>query len=547
MQTANLVNQLTQDEFWTLCHDLEKRNDHDTLHELIRVRCAEDVETFAKIFFPHYCEFPFNQFHRDSFKGYKLGERNYRRAKAAPRGYAKSTTAALFKPIHDLCYRLESFIVIISNTESQAVQKLKDIQAELIDNDLLIDVYGRFLKSKKVGSTDFIAFCGSHALRFVALGSGTEMRGIRFGNVRPSKIILDDVEHSEKVESEELRDKMQRWYQDVVSKIGDGKTNIEVIGTILHRKSLLKYLLKNARYESKEYKAITSWSSRKDLWKQWADIYNNIDDELRDIHAEEFFGLNQIEMMKDVSVLWPEKESYYSLQIEILESGLRSFMKEKQNDPLSDEEKVFDINDVWWYQETKDGLLIEKTNKIVPWCDLVPFGAIDPATGQTKVSGNKKVDYSALINAYSDSKKRVFIHEDWLRRCSPSIFIRQILEFMQKYNHNKFGVETNLYRELLLDNIRDERNRFESEIGRRMETRFYDIYLTENKEKRIYTLEPKVKNGHLLFNRKLSNLLMDQFWDFPKGEHDDGPDAVEMVFSLVNNRYKVSAVEGLNR
>lgn len=541
------ICRLTQTEFLQLCEDLKKNNEDDLLLDCLKVRCAEDIETFSQVFFPHYCEYPFNRFHRDTFSDYKFGERNTRRAKAAPRGYAKSTTACFFKPIHDLCYKLESFIVIISNTEPQAIQKLKDIQQELIDNDFLHAVYGRFLKSKKVGSTDFIAYSGTHPVRFVALGAGTEMRGIRFGSVRPSKIILDDVEHSEKVESEMLRDKMLHWFQDVVSKIGDNKTNIDFIGTVLHRKSLLKSLLSNPRYFGREYKAIESWHVNKDLWALWQGIYNNIDNENRVEEAKAFFEANKDKMLEGTSVLWPEKEPYYDLQIEILESGLRSFMKEKQNDPLSDEEKTFNINDVWWYEERKEGLFILKTQKLIAWSELTPIGTIDPATGQSKASVNKKTDYTSIINGFHDLKGRVFVHEDWLQRASPSMFIRKIFEFMTKYQHSRFGVETNLYRELLLENIKDERERYERETGHRIETKFYDIYLTENKEKRIYTLEPKVKNGWILLNKKLSNTLLDQFWDFPKGEHDDGPDAVEMLWGLVNNKYKVSAVQGLNR
>ena len=49
------------------------------------------------------------------------------------------------------------------------------------------------------------------------------------------------------------------------------------------------------------------------------------------------------------------------------------------------------------------------------------------------------------------------------------MFIRQILEFNKKYQHYKFGIETNLYRDLLVDNIRDEKVRYEKEIGQAAE------------------------------------------------------------------------------
>lgn len=510
---------------------------------LVYYRCATDVYAFTAIFFSHYCRYEFNRFHTDAFRNYKYGERNIRRADAAPRGFAKSTIKALVKPIHDVCYKLEKFIVIISNTEQQTVQKLRDIQSEFIGNDLLIRVFGRFIQGRKVGSTDFIAHNGDHKCRLLALGSGTEMRGIRFGDVRPTKIILDDVEHSEEVENEALREKMEHWYDDVISKIGDGETNIEIVGTVLHQRSLLMKLLSNPRYNSSKYSAIISWASRKDLWDKWKEIYTNLDDEFRITNALNFFRENEDAMLEGTEVLWPDKEPYYKLQEEIIENGIRSFMKEKQNDPQSDTDKIFKPEDIWWYEETEHGLLIERTNTLIPWQALTAYGAIDPATGQTKASNNKKSDFAAIVTGYVDQKKRLFVHEDYLKRVAPSVFINMIFQLHERYEYYKFGVETNLFRNLLMSNIQTERERIEKEKKTPIKIKFYDIDLVDNKEKRIYTLEPKIYHGHILFNKKMiSQEFLQQLYDFPKGIHDDGPDALEMLWGLVNNKYAVGGV-----
>lgn len=538
-----MIESLTQSEFWKLLDDLENSEEEQAFYDSIYHRCKNDLETFAICFFPHYCKYPFNAFHYDTFGAYKFGERGVRRSSAAPRGFAKSTIKVLIKPIHDVVYKLEKFIVILSNTESQSVQKLKDIQAEFLTNESLIACYGRFIHSRKVGSTDFIANSGSYSCRLLAMGSGTEMRGIRYRDARPSKIILDDVEHSTEVENELLRDKMEAWYFDVVSKIGDEATNIEIVGTILHERSLLRNLLNNARYQSREYKAIISWADRRDLWDKWSSIYTNLDNDSRLEDAKKFYNENKKEMMQNVDVLWPEKEPYYALQEEIIETGIRSFMKEKQNSPMSDEEKVFSPDDIWWYRETEQGLLIERTNVLIPWNALTAIGTIDPATGQRKVSKSKNVDYTCIVSGYMDMKKRLFVDSDFTKRVPPSVFIKKIFELHEQYNFYKFGVETNLFRNLIIDNIRAERKRIEKELKKRIDVKFYDIYLTDNKEKRIYSLEPKVFHGHILFNRdKISKEFMNQLYDFPKAVHDDCPDALEMAFGLVQNKYQVGAL-----
>lgn len=525
-------------EFFATLQELVIAEDIENFISAIYYRCAEDIEIFAICFFPHYCKYPFNVFHFDTFRNYDFGERGVRRADAAPRGFAKSTIKVLIKPIHDLCYKLEKFIVILSYNEAQSAQKLKDISSELITNEMLHTFYGRLIQGRKVNATDFVASHPDFSCRLLALGSGTEMRGIRYRDSRPSKIILDDIEHSTEVENELLRDKVEAWYMDVVSKIGDEETNIEIVGTILHERSLLKKLIKNPRYSSREYKAIISWSERRDLWDKWTEIYVNLDDDNRMENAKQFYLDNQEEMDKGVEVLWPEKEPYYRLQEEIIETGIRSFMKEKQNSPMSDEEKVFSPESIWWYKEVEHGFLIEKTNVLIPWQALTAVGAIDPSTGQRKPTANKKPDFTCIPCGYYDQKKRLFVDYDFTKRVPPSEFIAKIFELNEQYKFYKFAVETNLFRNLLLDNIRKERDR-----RKVTNVKWYDVELHENKEKRIYSLEPKIFHGHILFNRdKISTEFMNQLYDFPKAVHDDCPDSLEMLFGLVQNKYKVGAL-----
>lgn len=531
--------------------------------KLLYYRCATDIKLFAKYYFAHYCSAPFNIFHEDSFRDYKFQERGVRRAGAAPRGSAKSTIKAFIKPIHDVCYELEKFIVIISNTEPQAKQKLKDIRAEFLANDRLIRDYGNMLPSGRAGETDFVAHHGNHACRFLALGSKTEIRGIRFGDARPSKIILDDFEHSQEVENEAIREKYQALVDDVISKIGtrqrDIATNLEVVGTVLHRKAVLVNLLNNPRYHSRQYKAIISWADRKDLWNRWKAIYTDLDNEKRLEDARSFYEGHKNLMLAGTKVLWPEVEDYYTLQEEIIENGMRSFMKEKQNEPQSDEEKVFDP-DTFRYHYMGDGPhpvskevvsgLYTHTGKFIPLEDLEPVGVIDPATGQTTPKLNKKSDFACILWGYAQviidrgrKRRRLFVAGDHTKRISPTMQIKKIYDLHEILAFNKFGVETNLYRNLMISNMRDEQKRREREQKKKIRLSLFEIEQVENKHKRIYSLEPRVSNGWISFDKNgLSQEFHDQMLDFPKAAHDDAPDSLEMLWSLVHNRYQAAAV-----
>lgn len=518
--------------------ELEKEGDKKAYDETLYAICAHNLEIFSEVYFPHYCRLEPSQFHIDYFDETKFGERKTRNATAAPRGYAKTTHRALIRPIHDLCYGYEKFVVILSATDPLAVSKIKDIRDELLTNDRLRDAYAISFDSAKPGATGFVAYAGAHKIRYEGHGRGVEVRGLRWNQYRPSKIILDDIEDSEEVQNEALRKKDEQWFQDVIGKLGDEGTSIEFIGTILHKQSLLSKTLKNPAYQSRTYRAIEKWSVREDLWAKWREIYTNLDNPNRVVESDAYFRENQAEMLRETKVLWPARETYLDLQKEIVEFGMRSFQKEKQNNPILDEQAVF--TQFHWYVERPDGLLIEKTNILVPWEELkgTARGALDPATGETKPKAGALGDYASLATGYKDSKDRLFVHHVMMERKPPTYYIEQIFELHLKYQYHSFAVETNLYRNLLMQNIIAERKRLELKYNKIIRIPFYEVENVENKRKRIYALEPKVTHGWILFNRALSSVFLDQMEQFPHADHDDGPDSLEMLWKLVQGVYK---------
>jgi len=539
---------MSSEKFSDCLKKLLESDDEKGFRAALKARFATDIQAFASYYFPHYCQYPFNEFHHEMFSSISYMERAIRRARAAPRGYAKSTLTALIKPIHDVCYGLEKYLIMVSENTDQANQKLRDIRTEVLTNAQLHADYGIHFRVRTPGETQYTVYCGNHSCMFQSFGSGVEVRGIRYGADRPSKIIVDDGENSEEVLNEALRKKKEDWFFQVISQLGTNTTNIEVIGTILHPESLLAKLLKNPAYNSRIYKSVISWAESEKLWQEWTKIYTNIDDEDRAVKAHEFYLSNEEALLKGSKVLWPEKEPYLYLMKELIEKGRRAFMKEKQNEPIGGDEALFET--FKWYKEVSEGILIESSNTLIPWKDLKGhdgkwlnmYGVLDPATGQTKARAGKLGDFSCLLTGFKDQKNRLFVHRDWTKRAAPTQFIDEVFEHQLEFDYQKFGVETNLYRNLLLPNMIAERKKREKETQKSLQLPFYDIENVDNKEKRIYTLEPKVTHGWILFNRELSQEFKSQMTAFPHGDHDDCPDALEMLWGLVNNRYKASAL-----
>ena len=74
---------------------------------------------------------------------------------AAPRGHGKSTAITHAYTLSAMLFRHKRFGVIVSDTETQAVNFLNDIKSELRDNEDLIELFG--VKGfKKDTETDII-------------------------------------------------------------------------------------------------------------------------------------------------------------------------------------------------------------------------------------------------------------------------------------------------------------------------------------------------------------------------------------------------------
>jgi len=74
------------------------------------------------------------------------------------------------------------------------------------------------------------------------------------------------------------------------------------------------------------------------------------------------------------------------------------------------------------------------------------------------------------------------------------------------------------------------------ELDKRARERGSDLNIeqikqTTDKLARIQVLQPFVKNGTIQFSRR-HHTLLEQMKFFPKGNHDDGLDALEMVYRL---------------
>lgn len=429
-------------------------------------------------------------------------------AYAAPRGNAKSTIISFALPIWVAVYRKKHYIVIVSDTADQSNDFLMNVKAEFEDNDLLIDDFGDL--TGFVWTNSDIILRGD-TVRIQALGAGKKIRGRRFKQWRPDLIIGDDLENDENIQSPEQRQKMESWHSKALSKAGDERTDKIFIGTIMHYDSLLAKLLKNPTYKSTKYQAVINWSASP-KWDEWEKIVTNLEDSDRLVNASNYFKENKQEMLEGTKVLWEAKEPYYNLMLQRIADGPAAFSSEKQNEPLSDDERRFHPDWIAYYDDTE-----------VAGKDLKMVMFIDPSLGK------KGGDYSAIIILGGDANGQVYVLVADIQKRHPDLIISDAMSHLGSFAVPTIGVEENQFQEYFKDSFAKEL------VDKKFNVIVRGVRQNADKILRIQSLQPDVKNARVKFKRDQQKLI-EQLVNFPSADHDDGPDALEGAMTLLGKR-----------
>lgn len=196
---------------------------------------------FFHICLNQYVKYPTANMHREMFE-ITEDENKECAVITAFRGSAKSTIMTLSYPLWAILGKQQKkFVLILSQTQSQARLHLANIRRELEANEVLSKALGPFREEKgKRGAVTLII--PEHNARITAASSEESIRGIRHGAFRPDLIICDDVEDLNSVKTKEGRDKTYRWLKGDIIPAGDRDTKVIIIGNLLHKDSLLMRL-----------------------------------------------------------------------------------------------------------------------------------------------------------------------------------------------------------------------------------------------------------------------------------------------------------------
>lgn len=418
---------------------------------------------------------------------------------AAPRRHAKSTAITLAYVLACVLFRNRNYVLIVSDTITQATQFLGDIKKELLDNEKIKELFNikEFIKDTE---DDVIVECiDGHQFRISAKGSEQKMRGLKWNNKRPNLIICDDMENDEIVMNPERRQKFKRWfYGALVPSLAVGGL-IRIVGTILHEDSLLNNLMPRDYQSDTIVTALKNWST--DKRKAWKSIKYRA-------HTDDFD-----------QILWPER---YTPEW---------FKKEKEDyhamglpDVYSQEYLNIPIDESVAYFKRHDFLGMSAEDKKLP---MHYYVAADLA-----ISKAETADYSVFIIAGVDENRILHIKNIIRERLDGREIVDTILDLHKVYEPELFGIEEMQVSKAIGPFLREEAIR----------TGIYPNLLPlkhqgKDKISRARSIQGRMRANAVKFDKSAYwyAAFEDELCKFPRGTRDDQVDAFAYIGMMLDS------------
>lgn len=415
---------------------------------------------------------------------------------AAPRGHAKSTAITHAYILAAVLFKIKSFVLLVSDTEGQAVEFLGDIKAELTGNEALRKTFNIQKVLKDTETNIIVQFKDGEKFRIIAKGSEQKVRGLKWHGKRPDLIVGDDLENDEIVMNPERREKFRRWLMNALIPCGSDTCWIRIVGTILHLDSALQRLIEDPTWKHLFYQAHDS-------------NYENI--------------------------LWPEQFSKERLEAiragYLAQNDPEGYSQEYLNKPVSVENAFF--NKDYFLDFERDG-----DKPILP--NLEYFAAADFA-----ISEKERADYTAIVVCGVDSERRMYVVDARRGRWDAKDIIDELIAVQRMWSPNIFTFETAKIDKAIGPFLEDE-------MLRQIPNNPINIVKmtpTQSKTMRARSIQAMHKSGFIRYDRDAS-----WFPDFegellmvaesgPRGKHDDFLDAFAYVGLTVDQYFEAQTYD----
>lgn len=393
-----------------------------------------------------------------------------------PRGFSKTTIANACS-LYEIMYQDLDVSLYVSETGGHSKRQLGNVKKELEDNKYLELVFGRKVPNRQdsekwteemITTTDGISL--------VARGRGGQVRGLNIFGRRPKRVVVDDLEDSESVSTEEQIKKTVVWFygdlKPVMSKL-DADASMIILGTCRGKDTLLETLKKDLEFTTIVFSAI-------------------------DLDGEPLWAENM-----DLEKLEAEKASY------ALAGRLREFYMEYMS-KITDETTAKFRSSFFMYASSP-----KLVGKAI---------CLDPA-----ISKSRQADDATIGVVGMGENGKIHVCDLWGKKgAEPKELVDMYFEMVCRHNPDKHGVESIGYQAALIYLLREEMYR---------RGRYFEIIpIGGHKEKKttriLGILQPRYAAGYITHERRFPKLEQ-QLLEFGTG-HDDYPDVIAMAIALLD-------------
>lgn len=429
---------------------------------------------------------------------------------AAPRGHGKSTAVTHAYTLAELLFRKSKYVLIVSDSFSQAGLFLGDVIKELRDND---DIHGLFGNIEFVKQTEDDIICkfeDGWTFRVQAKGSEQKLRGLKWLNRRPDLIVCDDMESDEQVLNKDRREKFRRWFYSALIPCLSTTGKIRIVGTILHLDSLLERLMPEQQLLAGGAKRISHLVTEElrqytDLKLPWKSVKYRA-------HTDDFS-----------KILWPTrwtKESLVERKLQYTQQGLAdAYSQEMLNIPLDESDTFFKRAD---FLPMKEEDRKKNLNYYIA-CDLA-------------ISQKTRSDYSVFAVAGMDEDGRLLCINIIRDRMDAMQIVDTILMLQKLYKPELFGIEAGTIQKSIGPYLN------EAMLSR---DTFVNIVLLKpagDKMSRARSMQARMRAGAVKFDKTAEwyHSFEEELMRFPRDKHDDQVDAWAYIGLLLDQMHTAS-------
>ncbi len=450
-------------------------------------RAKKDPEYFKTTYLPHYFYKPSGKIHKELDEMANAGKKSLF-AVAFPREHGKSTHLTFATAIHQACFQISPYTIIISDTIDLASEFIRFIKLEFETNPRIRQDFGDLVTKGAWSDTDIII--GNRA-RIRGLGSGMKIRGTKFRQWRPTLILGDDIENNINVRNKKLVRRKLNWIIGAVyNSLSDDGVMI-IIGTMLEKISVLALLVDhiNEKAEAIEKKfGITG--------RLKAVVYGALDDQGQPV--------------------WPEGKSLQKLLVIKETVGPMVWASEYMNQPL--DTGIYKLD---WFQDYKRDIVFQIPRA---WAY---FSGSDPSAR----SGENRDFKAHVVLAKDMDTKLLYTVHAWIKHASIHEMNQAFLELYREYRMVASGYEVNGFQMQIKEDLE------EMMFGQGLFPNIQEITHTQDKVLRISRLAAAVQKKRILFDQSDSDqeLLIEQIHAIGSNACDDGADAWEMAAWCAEN------------